>query len=86
MIRNVVDQSNSPKQASSEVEYAWVDPKVTRIASTFLTEVFVSKFFAGVPVLKPDARSSFFSVEPCLPTESVCMGQPGTSPPFFYMY
>jgi len=51
-----------------------------------LIKASVSKFLHRFSILKAGGHSSFFSVEPCLPTESVCMGRPGTSPPFFYMY
>jgi len=83
---NVVDLSDSPKQVISRVEFGWVDPKVTGITSTFSTEESVAKFLGRYPILKVDARPSFFSVEPCLPTENVCIGWSGTGPPFFYMY
>jgi len=82
----MVDYSSSPLQAISRADLGWVDPKVIGISSTFSTEASVSKFLDKFPVLKADGRSSLFSVEPCLPTESVCMGRSGTDPPFFYLY
>jgi len=69
-----VDRSDSPLQDTSQADFGWVDPKVIGISSTFSTEAFVSKFLYKFLVLKAGGRSSFFSVEPCLPTESVCMG------------
>jgi len=83
---NAVDWSGSPVQAISRANLGWFDPKVVGISSTFLTKAFVSKFLDRFPILKGGGRSSFFSVEPCLPIESVCMGQLGIGPPFFYMY
>ena len=83
---NAIDWSGSPKQVISRVEFDWADPKVTGIASVFSIEESVAKFLRRYPVLKADNHSSFFSVEPCLSTENMCMGRPGTGPPFFYMY
>jgi len=36
--------------------------------------------------LKADASLSFFRVESCLPTETICLGRSPTELPFFYMY
>lgn len=68
------------------MEFGWKDPRLTGIASIFTTEESVAKFLGRYTVLKADVRSSFFSVETCLPTKNVCMGRPNADPPFFYMY
>ena len=83
---NVVDQSGSPLQSVPQLDLSWVDPKVVGIPSIFSTEASVSKFLDKCSILKASGRSSFFSVESCLSTESVCMGRLGTDPSFFYMY
>jgi len=65
------------------MDFGWANSKVTEIASTFSNEEFVAKFLGRYTILKADARSSFFSVEPCLQIENVSMGRPATSSPFF---
>jgi len=81
-----VDRPDSPEQVVSPLEIDWVDLKVTRITSTFTTVISVIKFLGGVPILKVDAGLDFFSIESCLPTETVCLGQSSIESPFFYMY
>ena len=83
---NAVDRSGSPLQSIPLIDLRWVNRKVVGISSTFSTEAFVSKFLDKCPILKEGGRSSFFSIESCLSTESVCLGRPSTGPPFFYMY
>ena len=83
---NAVDRSDSPLTAIPLVDLSWVDPKVVEISSTYKTEVFVTKFLAKHPILKAGGHSHYFSVLPCEPIESVCLGRSNTVPPFFYMY
>jgi len=68
------------------VDLSWVDPKVVEISSIYKIEASVTKFLAKHPILKAGGHSHYFSVLPCGPTESVCLGRSGTSPPLFYMY
>ena len=63
-----------------------MDPKVVEISSIYKTEASVTKFLARQPILKAVEYFHYFSVLPCEPTESVCLGRSGTGPPFFYMY
>jgi len=56
------------------------------MSSTYGTEESVAKFLRRQPVLKAEEYSSHFSILPCGVDERVCMGRPGSSPPFFYMY
>ena len=83
---NVVDRLGFLEQVISRAEFDWADPKVTRIASVYLIEDSITKFLGRYPVLKANARSSFLSVEPYLPTKNVCMSRFATSPSFFDMY
>jgi len=83
---NVVDRSDSPPTVIPLVDLSWVDPKVLEISSIYKTEACVAKFLAKYPVLNAGGHSHYFIVLPCEPTESVCLGQSGTGPPFFYMY
>jgi len=59
---------------------------VVEISSNYKTEVVVTKFLVKHPILKAGGHSRYFSVLPCEPIESVCLGRSGTGSPFFYMY
>ena len=63
-----------------------MDPKVTRITSVLTIESFVVDFGDRFQVLKADVTLSFFRVESCLSTETICLGRSLTESPFFYMY
>jgi len=81
-----VGRSDSLEQVISPPEIDWVDPKVTRITFAFTTETSVANFLERVPILKADASLDFFRVEPCLSTETICLGRSSSESPFFYMY
>jgi len=81
-----VESRSSPSMGVPLVDLSWVDSKVVEISSSYKTKASVSKFLGKCPVLKAGGHSSFLSVVPYSSTESVCLGRPGTSPSFFYMY
>jgi len=83
---NAVDRSGSPPMTVPLGDFSWVDPRVMEMSSTYGTEESVAKFLRRQPVLKAEEYSSHFCILPCGVDERVCMGRPGSGPPFFYMY
>jgi len=83
---NAVVRSGSPPMVVPLEDLKWVDPRVLDISSAYGTEESVTKFLLKHPILKAEEYSSYFSILPCGATERVCIGRPGSDPPFFYMY
>ena len=77
-----VDRSSYLEQVVSPPKIDWVNPKVTRITSTFTTETSVVEFLDKFSVLKADASRNFFRVEPCSTVKTICLGRSPTESPF----
>ena len=87
VVAPLADRSDSPPMAIPLEDLGRVDPRVVEMPSSYDTEDAVTEFLLKHPVLKPGDHSHYFSVVPCGSAERVCMGRPGTGPPFFlYVY